>query len=106
MHVRLDYSSKCFDLRKGLITGILAGLASLDCSKLVLMELRLENLAGGAPRLAAEVVKIWTEDIKNNQVKEERDILYVILLHKEFQISDKIHVNDICFHIVLEKLDF
>ncbi len=83
MHIRLDYSSKCIDLRQGLLTGLLTGLADLNCSELTLRELRLESVPG-AHRLLAEVVRRWTEDIRNNQIP--RLLVGVGPVHSIFQL--------------------
>ncbi len=79
----MDYSSKCIDLRNGLLAGLLTGLASLNCSELTLKELHVENVPG-LHRLLAQVVAVWTEDIRNNQIP--RLLVGVGPMHSIFQL--------------------
>ncbi len=83
MHIRLDYGAKCIDLRQGVLTGLLTGLADLNCSELTLRELRLEGVPG-LHRLLAEVVRQWTEDIRHNQIP--RLLVGVGPMHSVFQL--------------------
>ena len=66
--IRIDYSAKYMDLAHGAITGILAGLTSLNCSELTLKKVHYKNGISGLDKLVTLLVTDWLADIRQNQI--------------------------------------
>lgn len=68
--VRIDYSAKYVDLTQGALAGVLAGLASLNCSELTLKRVAYCNGILGFDKLLTILLTDWLADIRQNQVGE------------------------------------
>ena len=66
--IRIDYVGKYVDLTQGALTGLLAGLAQLNCSEITLKQLELRQGILGLDRLAALVATAWLADIRSCQL--------------------------------------
>jgi len=66
--IRVDYVGKYVDLTQGALTGILAGLAQLNCSELTLKQLDLKAGILGIDKLLATAATAWLADIRSSQL--------------------------------------
>jgi autophagy-related protein 2 len=66
--IRIDYVGKYVDLTQGALTGLLAGLAQLNCSEITLKQLELRQGILGLDRLFALVATAWLADIRSCQL--------------------------------------
>lgn len=66
--VRLDYHGKRVDLTHGPLTGLLMGLAQLNCSELRLKRLEYRHGLLGSDKLTSYLLSEWIQDIKKNQL--------------------------------------
>jgi len=66
--IRVDYVGKYVDLTQGALTGILAGLAQLNCSELTLKQLELKQGILGLDKLLATAATAWLADIRSSQL--------------------------------------
>jgi len=66
--IRVDYVGKYVDLTQGALTGILAGLAQLNCSELTLKQLELKQGILGLDKLLATAASAWLADIRSSQL--------------------------------------
>ena len=66
--IRIDYVGKYVDLTQGAVTGILAGLAQLNCSELTLRDLELKQGILGLDKLLVTVANAWLADIRSSQL--------------------------------------
>jgi len=66
--IRVDYVGKYVDLTQGALTGILAGLAQLNCSELTLKQLDLKQGILGLDKLLAVAATAWLADIRSSQL--------------------------------------
>ena len=68
MPIRIDYSAKYVDLTQGALTGLLAGMASLNGSELTLKRASYRSGILGFERLMMQLVNHWLADIRQNQI--------------------------------------
>merc|ERR1719474_70002 len=66
--IRIDYVGKYVDLTQGALTGILAGLAQLNCSEITLRQLEFKQGVLGLDKLLALAVNAWLQDIRSTQL--------------------------------------
>merc|ERR1719507_2966240 len=66
--IRIDYVGKYVDFTQGAVTGILAGLAQLNCSELTLKQLEFKQGVLGLDKLAALAATAWLADIRSSQL--------------------------------------
>ena len=66
--IRIDYVGKYVDLTQGALTGILAGLATLNCSELTLRQLELRQGILGLDKLLVTAATAWLADIRSGQL--------------------------------------
>ena len=66
--IRIDYVGKYVDLTQGALTGILAGLAQLNCSELTLRQLELRQGILGLDKLLVTAANAWLTDIRSSQL--------------------------------------
>ena len=66
--IRVDYVGKYVDLTQGALTGILAGLAQLNCSELTLRQLELRQGILGLDKLLVTAANAWLSDIRSSQL--------------------------------------
>ena len=66
--IRIDYVGKYVDLTQGALTGILAGLAQLNCSELTLRQLELRQGILGLEKLLVTAANAWLTDIRSSQL--------------------------------------
>jgi autophagy-related protein 2 len=66
--IRIDYSAKYLDLTQGALTGLLAGMASLNGSELTLKSASYHSGILGFERLLTQLVTSWLADIRQNQI--------------------------------------
>ena len=66
--IRIDYVGKYVDLTQGALTGILAGLAQLNCSEITLRQLEFKQGILGAEKLFALAATAWLADIRSSQL--------------------------------------
>merc|ERR1719474_1204194 len=66
--IRIDYVGKYVDLTQGALTGILAGLAQLNCSELTLKQLELKQGILGVDKLFVTAANAWLADIRSSQL--------------------------------------
>lgn len=66
--IRIDYTAKYVDFTQGAITGLLAGLTSLNCSELTLKKVCYRNGIVGVDKLLMLLVTEWLADIRQNQI--------------------------------------
>merc|ERR1719427_1667457 len=66
--IRIDYVGKYVDLTQGALTGLLAGLAQLNCSELTLRQLELKQGILGLDKLLATAATAWLADIRATQL--------------------------------------
>ena len=59
---------KYVDFTQGAVTGILAGLAQLNCSELTLKQLEFKQGVLGLDKLAALAATAWLADIRSSQL--------------------------------------
>lgn len=67
--VRLDYHGKRVDLSHGPLTGILMGLAQLNCSELRLKKLTHRHGLLGFDKLMSFLITEWSQDIMKTQLQ-------------------------------------
>uniref|UniRef100_F6WX03 Autophagy related 2B n=1 Tax=Equus caballus TaxID=9796 RepID=F6WX03_HORSE len=66
--IRLDYHGKHVSMDQGTLTGILIGLAQLNCSELKLKRLFYRHGLLGVDKLLSYAITEWLTDIKKNQL--------------------------------------
>ena len=66
--IRIDYSAKYVDLTQGALTGLLAGIASLNGSEFTLKSVSYNSGILGFERLLTQLVTAWLTDIRQNQI--------------------------------------
>ena len=66
--IRIDYVGKYVDLTQGALTGVLAGLAQLNCSELTLKQLELKQGILGLDKLLVTAANAWLNDIRSSQL--------------------------------------
>ena len=66
--IRIDYVGKYVDFTQGALTGILAGLAQLNCSELTLRQLELRQGILGLDKLLVTAANAWLGDIRSSQL--------------------------------------
>ena len=66
--IRIDYVGKYVDFTQGAVTGILAGLAQLNCSELTLKQLEFKQGVLGLDKLVALAAAAWLSDIRSSQL--------------------------------------
>jgi len=66
--IRIDYVGKYVDLTQGALTGILAGLAQLNCSEITLRQLEFKQGILGVEKLVALAATAWLTDIRSTQL--------------------------------------
>eukprot|EP00088_Acartia_fossae_P059445 TRINITY_DN7056_c0_g1_i2.p1 TRINITY_DN7056_c0_g1~~TRINITY_DN7056_c0_g1_i2.p1 ORF type:complete len:712 (+),score=179.37 TRINITY_DN7056_c0_g1_i2:77-2137(+) len=66
--IRIDYVGKYVDMTQGALTGILAGLAQLNCSEITLKELEFRQGVLGLDKLLALAATAWLADIRSSQL--------------------------------------
>jgi len=66
--IRIDYVGKYVDLTQGALTGILAGLAQLNCSEITLKELEFRQGVLGLDKLLALAATAWLADVRSSQL--------------------------------------
>uniref|UniRef100_A0A8D0C9M2 Autophagy related 2B n=1 Tax=Salvator merianae TaxID=96440 RepID=A0A8D0C9M2_SALMN len=66
--IRLDYHGKHVSMDQGTFTGILIGLAQLNCSELKLKRLCYRHGLLGVDKLFSYAISEWLNDIKKNQL--------------------------------------
>lgn len=66
--IRIDYVGKYVDLTQGALTGILAGLAQLNCSEITLRHLEFKQGILGLDKLLAMAATAWMADIRSTQL--------------------------------------
>ena len=66
--IRIDYVGKYVDLTQGALTGLLAGLAQLNCSEITLRQLEFKQGVLGLDKLLALAATAWLADIRSTQL--------------------------------------
>jgi len=66
--IRIDYVGKYVDMSQGALTGLLAGLAQLNCSEITLRQLDFKQGILGLDKLLALAATAWLADIRGTQL--------------------------------------
>eukprot|EP00794_Sanderia_malayensis_P020264 gene20264-22250_t len=66
--IRLDYHGKSVNMEQGTITGLLIGLAQLNCSEIKLKCLCCRSGLLGSEKLLSYFINEWLTDIRRNQI--------------------------------------